>query len=484
MNQQEPKGVIELLTSWGVLPDVGGTLARVQFHLKNLGAFDALQGLAAAILLGLVAIRLLQGTARLRGQIFLSTAIRGAIAGALLAATPALQDATASFFIGAINTSVTISDKLFEHNMALTRAASDVITVGAGAMGIAAVGVMGNAAREVGKRALEKGITNTTVVDMAGAGTKGATEAVGKFAAYLNIFAIALIPLLLLLAVLQVTAGVGMLVALMFLPAIIPFLVMNGPGVTAQFFQPFYRTVIGGAFVVLIAPIVLGAAALIAFGVPAEQFGQAWDYHVSALNNVSAWNIGEGLKHLGALVWAIVRLLLSLIFGTVLAFYVTLGTSRFITQFVGGVAGLVGDMAGLVRGAVTGKAAVGTSAQAAAAAGSAARSAATAAGRTAVGLYALNRVAYQTARTAYADYQARKAPVANSYTVSDRRPVVSRAVNPQSMTDYWDVKRGETTRVVARPPLVGEDPGPPPPRRGEGWNQLPPPKEGGDDEEA
>ncbi|GBD40659.1 hypothetical protein HRbin39_00028 [bacterium HR39] len=482
MNGQAPQGVIELLTDWGVLPDVSNTLARIQFHLKNLGAFDALQTLAGAILLGLVGIRLLQGTARLRGQIFLSTAIRGAIAGALLAAAPALQEAAASFFIGAVDTSITISDRLFEYNLALSRAASDVITVGAGAMGIATVGVMGNAARKVGEKALEKGITNTTVVDMAGAGTKGATESVGKFAAYLNIFAIALIPLLLLLAVLQVTAGVGMLVALMFLPAIIPFLVMNGHGVTAQFFQPLYRAIIGGAFVVLLAPIVLGAAALIAFGIPAEQFGQAWNYHVSALENISMWNIGEGLKHVGALIWAIVRLLLSLVFGVILAFYVTLGASRFITQFVGGIAGLVGDMAGLVRGAVTGKTAARTSTQAALATGSAAKSAAAAAGRTAVGLYALNRVAYQTARTAYADYQARKAPVANSYTISDRRPVVSRPLNPQSMTDYWHLKEGETARVVAKPPLVAEDPGPPPPRRGQGWNQLPPPKEEGDEE--
>lgn len=458
---------IETLAQWGLIPNPIHILTEIAKMLQSTGLFNLFRMLAIPIFLGLVGYRLLVATAQLRAQVFLSLMLRGVLVAALLAASPYLQASVINLFSGGMAAGLRVGGTIFDYNASMTTQFNDMVAFGALVTGAGTLVALSRAAVKAGERATAEVAKKEGAATALGqTATSSTAQVAGKALDYLNAFALLFIPLFLLLTVILVTSGVTVMIGTMLMPVLLVFLVLNGPGVTAQFLQPMYRAFIGSFLLAVLVPIVFGIAMLIAVGVPMADFGRLWEQHWTALSQTAFYDLGGIARNVGALIWTIIRTIAQVIVGVILAYYVVNKAVETVLHFIGGIGGLVKSW---VEMAWTGRMGQILLAQGA-------RSAAiqTAAAGV-IGSYRLARwgaqTAAATAQTAYTDLQASgrlaslgvAPPPPNAYDTTTRRPIFTREWNRDSL---WDravqkrLKEKEQSLGYRRiePPIIADKP--------------------------
>lgn len=331
----------QMLANYGLLDPVG-LMAKLANIFAQLGLFDAFRWLAFGVFLALVGYRLLVATAQLRAQAFLSLLLRSLIVGVLIWASPYLQMATLNLYNTAWSAGLELGGHLFDYNAALTQNYSFIVTSATFLAGASAAVLVGKAAANAGEKSLEELAKREGATTALGNATgEAAAKSVSKALDYFNFFAILLLPLMLMFAVISVTSGITVLVGTMFLPVLLTFLVLNGPAVTSYFLNPFYRAVAGSYLLALFVPIVFGAGAFVALGIPMMNFSQDWDQTLTKLKQTPWFELGTILSLVGSLLWVVVRTAIQVLVGVILGYFIVNKAAETTLHFVGAVGGLV-----------------------------------------------------------------------------------------------------------------------------------------------
>lgn len=438
----------EFLANSGLLDPVG-LMARIAAILAQLGIVDAFKWLAVGTLLFLVGYRLLVATAQLRAQAFLSILLRSLLVGALLAATPYLQMATLNLYNTAWSVGLKIGGQILDYNASLTQNYGFLTSAATFLGGAGALAILGSSAVRAGSRALDD-LARKEGNAAALGNTVGESTAKGlsKALDYLNIFALILLPLMLVFAVIAVTSGITVLIATILLPVLLTFVILNGPAATVNFLNPFYRAVAGSYLLALLVPIIFGIAAFAAVGVPMQGFSQELDAALQKLRETRFWELGTLLSLVGTLIWIVIRTGVQVVVGIILGYFIINKASETVLHFVGGIGGLVRSYA---EAYWSGR--LGGSTLRGLARTQAIQTAATAT----VGAARLGRwtaaTGMATGRTLYSDAQAKglvpgvEPPDPNAQDLATRRPLHVREWDRDSAYDralrWWDRKRGQ-----------------------------------------
>lgn len=463
----------DILVSWGLLPDPIFILNRIAASLRESNLYELFRWVGFFIMIGFVGIRLVAATAQLRAQGFVSLLLRAILVGVILQTMPYIQGAIINLYAGGLDAGLEVGNTLMERSLRETDTFNNVLSMGAFVTGMGATAYLGTKVVQASRRIAKE--ANLRVVDTGlDQGNKQAID-YGRALDYLSAFSILIIFLFILLTGILVSSGIVVLIGTLLFPIAVPFLVFNGPGIVSQQLQPYYRAFVGAFLIAVIVPIIFGMASTIAIGIPGQEFALKWEAHWEALKQTRWWDVGEIARHIGGLLWTIIRTAVQVLIGLYLAWLIINRATDIVLNFIGGIAGLIKSYAETFLQAR----AIGRALQM----GSAARGPITsAAGGAATVAYVGGRMAYATAKNAFLDARAegKLSPLApppppNAYTTGTRRPQYVRPYDPFAIQDRLNreaakegVVRKDIPIVLSPPPASG--PAKPP--------ELPPPKEG------